>query len=62
MRETVTRILPNDAASYIGCGYDKLMQLVRLNKIPNYRIGRRVLFTKESLDAWIENQVNKSIV
>lgn len=56
-----TRLLPNEAAEYLGCGYDKLMQMVRKKEIPHYRIGRRVLFTKESLDLWIENQERQSI-
>lgn len=61
MQETKTRLLPQEAADHIGCKYDKLMQMVRLKQIPNYRIGRRVFFTRESLDLWIENQVGKSV-
>ena len=56
-----TRLLPAEAANYIGCGYDKLMQLVRLKQIPHYRIGRRVFFTKEALSLWIENQERLSV-
>lgn len=56
-----TRMLPQEAADYIGCRYDKLLQMVRLKQIPHYRIGRRVFFTKESLTLWIENQERQSI-
>jgi excisionase family DNA binding protein len=56
-----TRLLPEEAASYIRCGYDKLMQDVRAGKIPHYRIGRRVFFTRETLDLWIENMERQSI-
>ena len=56
-----TRLLPAEAANYIGCRYDKLMQLVRLKQIPHYRIGRRVFFTKEALTLWIENQERLSV-
>ena len=56
-----TRLLPAEAANYIGCRYDKLMQLVRLKQIPHYRIGRRVFFTKEALSLWIENQERLSV-
>jgi len=56
-----TRLLPGEAASYIGCRYDKLMQMVRLKQIPHYRIGRRVFFTKESLSLWIENLERQSL-
>lgn len=62
MQETKTRLLPQDAAVYIGCKYDKLMQMVRLKQIPHYRIGRRVFFTKETLDLWIENKEKQSIL
>jgi len=56
-----TRLLPQEAADFIGCGYDKLMQMVRLKQVPHYRIGRRVFFTKESLARWIENMERQSI-
>jgi len=56
-----TRLLPKEAADHIGCKYDKLMQMVRLKQIPHYRIGRRVFFTQESLDLWIDNLERRSI-
>jgi len=56
-----TKLNPQEAAEHIGCKYDKLMQMVRLKQIPHYRVGRRVLFTKETLDVWIENQERQSI-
>ncbi len=56
-----TRLLPHEAAEYIGCRYDKLMQMVRQREIPFYRIGRRVFFIKETLDLWIENQERQSV-
>jgi len=56
-----TRLLPRDAAEHIGCKYDKLMMMVRAKEIPHYRIGRRVFFTRESLDLWIENLERQSL-
>lgn len=56
-----TRMLPQEACDYVGCKYDMLMKLVRQKKIPHYRIGRRVFFTKESLTLWIENMERHSI-
>lgn len=56
-----TRMLPKEAAEYIGCGYDKLMQMVRQGKVIHYRIGRRVFFRKESLDLWLDNLEKQSI-
>jgi len=56
----MTRLLPKEAAECLGCGYDKLMQMVRMKKIPHYRIGQRVFFTKETIDTWIDNQERQS--
>lgn len=56
-----TRLMPQEAADHIGCKYDKLMQMVRLKQVPHYRIGRRVFFTSESLDLWIENKERQSV-
>lgn len=56
-----TRLLPEEAAEYIGCRYDKLLQMVRNKEIPHYRIGRRVFFTKEGLDNWISSMESMSV-
>lgn len=61
MTDIKTRMLPEEAAEYLGCGYDKLLQMVRQKQIPHYRLGRRVFFTKNSLDSWIENQERESV-
>lgn len=61
MSETKTRLLPKEAAAYIGCGYDQILKMVRQKQIINYRIGRRVFFTKESLDLWISNLEAQSV-
>jgi excisionase family DNA binding protein len=37
------------------------MQMVRKGEIPHYRIGRRVFFTKETLDLWLDNLEKKSM-
>jgi len=50
------RLKPQEAATYIGCSYWKIMDLVRRNQIPFYRIGNRVLFTPVGLDKWIKKQ------
>jgi len=50
------RLKPQEAAEYIGCSYWKIMDLVRKNQIPFYRIGNRVLFTQLGLDKWIKKQ------
>jgi excisionase family DNA binding protein len=57
----MTRLEPNEATAFVGCGYSKLMQLVRTKQIPHFRIGRRVFFTKEALTTWIENMQMQSV-
>lgn len=56
-----TRLNPIEATDFLGCGYDKLMQMARKGEIPCYRIGRRVFFTKEALAQWIESQERESV-
>ncbi len=56
----MTQLKSGEAADYIGCKYDKLMQMVRRKQVPHYRIGRRVFFTKESLTLWVENLERQS--
>ena len=56
-----SRLLPQEAAAYLGCGYDKLMQMTRRKEIPFYSIGKRKFFRKKTLDLWIENQERQSI-
>jgi excisionase family DNA binding protein len=54
--------LPNEAAEHIGCSYGKLMKMIRSGEIPHFRIGNRVFFMKEKLDAWLDEQIQKSCV
>ncbi|MBM6599547.1 helix-turn-helix domain-containing protein [Priestia megaterium] len=53
MRQTIT---VKEVAGYIGISKDLVYQLVREHKIPHLRIGRRILFRKESLNLWMSNQ------
>lgn len=62
----MTRLDPGnrqkEACDILGCGYDQLMKMVRTGELDGtyYRIGRRVLFIKEKLRMWQENQVRLS--
>ncbi|MFD1851402.1 helix-turn-helix domain-containing protein [Oceanobacillus bengalensis] len=46
-----------EVADYIGLHTDTIYDLVRENKIPHFRIGRKILFTKETIDNWVLEQV-----
>lgn len=51
-----------EAAEYIGISYWKLLELAKARKIPHIRgVGNRVLFRKDSLDAWMASQETASI-
>lgn len=45
-----------ETAAYIGISKDLVYGLVRENKIPCVRVGKRILFRKESIDKWMEEQ------
>jgi excisionase family DNA binding protein len=45
-----------EASDYLGVSKDLLYLLVREQKIPCVRAGRRILFRKETIDKWMEEQ------
>jgi excisionase family DNA binding protein len=51
--ETITA---GEAAAIIGISEWTIYDLARRKVIPHVRIGRRVLFRRESLMAWLEQQ------
>jgi excisionase family DNA binding protein len=42
-----------DVAEYLGVHQDTIYNMVRQKEIPHFRVRRRILFTVESIDAWI---------
>lgn len=42
-----------EIANYIGVSRDLIYKMVRTNEIPFIRIGKRLLFRKESIDQWL---------
>lgn len=46
-----------EVADYLGVSSDLIYRLVREKAIPHFRLGRRVLFKKEIIDRWIEEQM-----
>lgn len=45
-----------EAAGYLGCSERQLKRWVGQGRVPHTRLGLRVLFTREYLDAFIEAQ------
>ncbi|MFC0472500.1 helix-turn-helix domain-containing protein [Halalkalibacter kiskunsagensis] len=54
-------ITVKEAASYIGVSKDLIYQLVRESKLPHVKVGRRILFRREVIDHWMNNQEAYSI-
>lgn len=50
-----------EAAEYLHISYWTLLEKAKKGLIPCVRVGRRVLFSQEGLDAWFEQQEVKSV-
>ncbi|OAT82235.1 helix-turn-helix domain-containing protein [Desulfotomaculum copahuensis] len=58
MRETITA---PEVASMLGLSEWSVYDLARRHEIPHVRIGRRVLFRRSSLMAWLESREAASV-
>jgi excisionase family DNA binding protein len=45
-----------DVAEYLGVHQDTIYTMVREKQIPHFKVRRRILFTVESIDAWIRER------
>jgi len=43
------------AAAYLGISQSKLYQMVSRREIPFYKVGGKILFKREDLDAYLES-------
>lgn len=50
-----------EIAEYIGVSIDMIYKMTREKAIPHFRVGRRILFKKDSVDKWIEFQMIEGI-
>jgi DNA binding domain, excisionase family len=55
-REENITLDAREAAVYLNIHYETLLRMARRNLIPHHRIGRKLLFRKESLDQWVRHQ------
>lgn len=49
-----------EAAKYLKISEWKLRELCKRGEIPHFRVDRRILFRRNSLDGWIFSLENKS--
>ncbi|NLW90970.1 MAG: helix-turn-helix domain-containing protein [Syntrophomonadaceae bacterium] len=50
-----------EAADYLKISYWTLLNQAKKGLVPHVRVGRRVLFSREGLDKYIEDQEAQSI-
>lgn len=48
-----------EAATYLGIGYSKILELTNKNQIPHIRLGKTFYYTKDRLDKWLEEEQDK---
>ncbi|MCT2534788.1 helix-turn-helix domain-containing protein [Aquibacillus koreensis] len=54
-------ITVKDVAKYLGVHTDTIYDLVREGSFPHIRFGRKILFSKDAIDAWIRAQADASV-
>lgn len=57
-RETMT---VKEVAGYLGVHTDLIYAYVKEKYIPHVRLGSRILFTKQSIQSWIQEQERRSL-
>ncbi|MEN1968325.1 helix-turn-helix domain-containing protein [Lentibacillus sp. N15] len=57
-RHTIT---VKEVAAYLGVHTDTVYCMVKLNQIPHLKLRNRILFTKDSIDSWIQDQANANL-
>ncbi|WP_198029962.1 helix-turn-helix domain-containing protein [Oceanobacillus manasiensis] len=55
MQSTILSV--REVAAYLSIHTDMVYVLVKLNKLPHLLIHNSIIFTKESLDVWAENEI-----
>jgi excisionase family DNA binding protein len=50
-----------EAAALLGIGVKLLWSKTKANRIPHIRIGGRVLYVREVLERWLEDQATRSV-
>jgi len=50
-----------EAARFIGISYWKLLDMAKRGEIPHVRVGKLVLFRRNTLEGWLANQEAASV-
>jgi excisionase family DNA binding protein len=46
-----------EVSKYLGIGKSKIYNLIKMKKIPAYKIGRQYRFSKEIVDGWLKDKI-----
>ena len=55
-----TGLTPKEAADVIGCSEYKIKEMARERRIPHYKVGVRIMFTRAALQMWMADQENRN--
>lgn len=50
-----------EVAKYLNCSESKIRNMVRDKQIPNFRIGSKLNFNRETIDRWVNGQEIRNI-
>ncbi|MEE3679098.1 helix-turn-helix domain-containing protein [Bacillus safensis] len=59
MQRTV--ITPSEAAEFLGIHKETVYIRCRNKELPHFRVGKKIYFRVDSLNEWINKQINESV-
>lgn len=59
--ENNDRLTAEQVAEYLGVSKDTVYTMAKRQEIPHYRLRRRYMFSKSSIDEWIREQERQSV-
>lgn len=52
----------NELADYLKVSQSTIRKLIREKAIPHFRIFSKILFNKQDIDLWIQENINKNYI
>ena len=56
-----TGLVAKEVAEILGCSEYIVRQKVRERKLPHYKVGRRIFFTRSGIENWMREQEQSSV-
>ena len=56
-----TGLVAKEVAEILGCSEYIVRQKVRERKLPHYKVGRRIFFTRTGIENWMREQEQSSV-